>query len=261
MKIAVVTVNYFNPEETVACIKSFDKLKKIGLTLSFFVVDNGGSAESNQNLSRKLPQARIIKSINNLGFAGGSNLGIKLALKEKADYVLLINPDTIIETKDFFTQMLSVKADLVAPLIRYRENNLNIYDSGGKIDRLFGRNTHLTAHTKKIGSGKPDYFSGACILISSSVLRKIGLLNEGYFLYYEDADFCLRALKAGFSLSLCREAIIYHHLSTTTSKIGKKKISIIAASHLRFCRTHLPFLSSPFYLLFNLYLRFKTLLP
>ncbi len=231
------------------------------LKLSFYVVDNGGSLESSKYLSKKIPEAKIITSINNLGFAGGSNLAIKEALLNGADFVLLINPDTVIETKDFLIKMIETKADIVAPLIKYRLNNQITFDYGGKVDYLFGRNTHITSHFKNDPTDSPDYFTGACLLIKTAVFKKIGLLDEGYFLYYEDADFCLRAVQAGFTQKLCREAIVFHSLSTTTSKIGKKKISIIVSSHLRFCQKHLPVLSAPFFLAFNLYLRLKILFP
>lgn len=259
MKLAIITVNYHNPDETVACLQSFNDLSKGKTQLSFYVVDNGGSSESSKYLSKKLPKAQIITSIKNLGFAGGSNLAIKEALLDGANSVLLINPDTIIETKDFLLEMLETKVDIAAPLIKYRANNQITYDYGGKVDYVFGRNTHLTSHLKHSTENCPDYFTGACLLIKTAVFEKIGLLDEGYFLYYEDADFCLRAVKAGFTQKLCPKAIIFHSLSTATSKIGKKKISIIASSHLRFCRKHLPIIASPLFLFFNLYLRGKYL--
>jgi GT2 family glycosyltransferase len=258
-KIAVVTINYRIPDETVACIRSFDKLKTVNLSLSFFVIDNGGTADTGRELARRLPGVDVIVSNKNLGFAGGCNLAIKEALNKKFDYVLLINPDTLIESVSFLEEMIATEADIVSPLIKYISKGKDTYDFGGKVDHVFGRNTHITGNTKSIPSEKPDYFTGACLLIKTKVFKKIGLLDDGYFLYYEDADFCLRAAKAGFSQKLCSKAILFHYLSTTTSKIGKKKVEILANSHLRFCRTPLPILNIPLYRMFNSYMRSKLL--
>lgn len=259
MKLSIISVNFHNEKETIACFRALDKTNKGDLVLSFIVVDNEGSAASGKFLSKNLPGAIVITSQTNLGFAGGSNLGIKRALRDGADYVLLINPDTLVETQNFLPEMINTGADLTAPLIRYRQNGQIIYDHGGKVEPLFGRNTHLTSTSKNPPSQSADYFTGACLLIKTSVFRKIGFLDPGYFLYYEDADFCLRAAQAGFTQKLCPGAIIFHHLSTTTSKIGSKKIAITADSHLRFCRRHLPAFSFPFYISFNLYLKSKLI--
>jgi GT2 family glycosyltransferase len=260
MKIAIITVNYHNPEETISCIKSIKNSRNDNLSSYYYVVDNGGSKESTSGIANKLPGTFVINSPKNLGFAGGCNLALKRAFKKDVDFVLLINPDAVIESKNFLLKMILTGADLVAPLIRYSKNGIQTFDHGGKIDYLFGRNTHLTSIYKRPISGSPDYFTGACLLIRTTVFKKIGLLDDGFFLYYEDADFCLRAVKAGFVQRICREAEIFHHLSTTTSKMGKRKITILANSHLRFCQKHLPYFSIPLYLVFNLYLRTKALL-
>lgn len=261
-RIAVVVVNYHNQDETVACLESFAYLEKGDYSLSFYVVDNGADSKSTTALKQRLPLATVINSPKNLGFGGGSNLGIKRSLQDNADYVLLLNPDTKIESSDFLSQMISCQSDIVSPLIKYFHNNQIIYDYGGRIDYLWGRNTHYTSH--KLGAlfdHRPDYFTGACLLVKASVFNKVGLFDEGYFLYYEDADFCLRAVRAGLNQTLCSKASIFHLLSTTTSKLGSRKIKILSDSHLHFCRKYLSAFAQPFYLVFNFYLRFKSFYP
>jgi len=257
--IGIVIVNFHNPNETLACVKSLENVEKKHLRTTFYIVDNGGTAISSKSLSKKLPQAQIINSRNNVGYSKGCNLGIKAAIKNGAGYILLINPDTTVNSKRFLSELIGMGSDLTSPLIQYRQNNRLVYDFGGKIDYLFGRNTHLRSGKKTVHLGIPDYFSGACILIKNSVFKKIGYLDENYFLYYEDADFCLRAIEAGFTQKLCRKVVIFHRLSTTTNKLGHEKIRILANSHLRFCRKHLSWIFAPFYIFFNLFLRAKTL--
>ncbi len=260
MKIAVITVNYHNQEETVACIKSFSKSKSGESNLYFYVVDNGSTSNSFAHLTKNLAGVKIIRSTTNLGFAGGNNLGIKQALKDGADYVLLINPDSLIDSKDFVSELLKENSDIAAPVIKYNKDGQNTYDFGGVVDHKFGRNTHLTSRKLKLPSQLPDYFTGACLLIKAKVFKRIGYLDDSYFLYYEDADFCLRAVKAGFTQKIAIKAILFHHLSTTTSKLGKGKLWILAQSHLLFCRKHLSVMASPLYLIFNLFLRVKFFL-
>lgn len=262
VKIAVVTVNYNNAKDTSECIRSFYKLDTSGLEISIIMVNNGSTEKESQNLKEKFPEIIFINSSVNKGFAGGNNLGIKKATENKADYILLINNDATVQNKDFFQNLLKSKEEIISPLIIFKKNGKTTYDFGGKVDWLFGRNTHINSSNKKYdGNTKPDYISGACLFIKAIVFRKIRLLDDKYFLYYEDVDFCLRAKKAGFKLGINSKSQIFHHLSSSASKLGKRKIKILADSHLRFCMRHLPIISAPFYLSFNLYLRLKTFLP
>lgn len=254
-KVVVITVNYNNGEITKECIRSFAKVCNKNIDLSFIVVDNGSTEEASLLLEKDLPNVKFIYSTSNLGFAGGNNLGIKLALKNGADYVLLINNDAVINECNFLIDILKVKADIVSPLVKYLYKGKTAYDYGGKVDKIFGRNSHLHFLPNKT----PDYFSGVCLLINTKVFKKTGLLDDKYFLYYEDADFCLRAKKHGFKLGFCPESSIFHNLSTSANKFGKRKTYILANSHLRFCTRHLPLYAFPFFLVFNLYLRTKTL--
>lgn len=255
-KVSIITVNFNNGHLTSETIKSFTKVSKTGVNLTVTVVDNGSIELRSLKLKEEFPKIHFIKSKKNLGFAGGNNLGIKHALKNHADYILLINNDATIKNKDFFQELLKIKGDIISPKVEYVKNGKTTLDFGGKVDYLFGRNYHLNKKTHI----KPDYYSGVCLLIRSEVFRKVGLLDDNYFLYYEDVDFCLRAKKIGFKLKYCPTAKIFHHLSMSTNKLGKKKISILADSHLRFCREHLPKTSMPFYLAFNSYLNLKTLI-
>ena len=255
-KIFVITVNYNNGAITSECLQSFAKVNKAEIDLSLIVVDNGSTEEASLKLESQTKGVKFIYSKTNLGFAGGNNLGIDFALKNKADYILLINNDATVEDKDFFTQLLKTKGDIVSPLVKYRHNGKLTYDYGGQVDWLFGRNTHLNQKSSVI----PDYYSGVCLLIKSEVLKKTKELDDSFFLYYEDTDFCLRAKKLGFTINMCPSVSIFHHLSVSSNKLGKRKLTILANSHLRFCWRHLPIYSLPLYLSFNIYLRLKTLL-
>ncbi|HOX96026.1 MAG TPA: glycosyltransferase family 2 protein [Candidatus Woesebacteria bacterium] len=254
-KIVVITVNYNNASLTAETLKSFKDIDTGDIDLSLVVVNNGCSEPATAKLIKQFPKVKFLFSKTNLGFAGGNNIGIKYALNNHADYLLLINNDATVESKHFFQKLLKTKGDIISPKVEYLNQGKKIYDYGGKVDYLFGRNYHLNKITKV----KPDYFSGVCLLIKTSVFNKLNGLDDRYFLYFEDADFCLKAIKLGYKINYCPSVKIFHHLSVSSNKLGKRKLIILANSHLRFCLRHLPLISAPFYLTFNLYLRFKSL--
>lgn len=253
--IGLISIHYKNAKDTKALLASVEKVNSINFILKQYIVDNASNDGTMEEVEKAYPNIISIHSENNLGFAGGNNLGIARAIKNNCDYILLINNDTIINEKDFFDKLLLSKGDIISPLIKYHKNGKVTYDYGGIVDKIFGRNTHLHS----LPSKTPDYFSGVCLFIKKEVFMRIKM-DDRYFLYYEDVDFCLRAKENGFKLGFCPSVSIFHSLSSSTNKIGKRKIIILANSHLRFCLKHLPIFSFPFYFTFNLYLRLKTLL-
>lgn len=148
----------------------------------------------------------------NLGFAKGMNKGIKEAMKKGAEAVLLLNQDTVVE-KNFLIPLLTNKADIVSPVIKFRREGKRVYDFGGRINWWIGRSKHLESlRDSWFKSLKIDYVSGCAMLIKKSVLEKIGFFNEKYFFYFEDVDFCLRAKKAGFTVACEPKSIVLHQL-------------------------------------------------
>lgn len=253
-KVGVVVVNYNNPEDTRETLKSLYGANTPKIKLDIYLVNNGCTDLESSYLKEEFPLITQIDSSKNLGFGGGNNLGIKKALQQGVDYIMLVNNDIKIKSKDFFGEMLKTKKDLVAPVIYSYVNKVKKYDFGGVVDKLFGRNTHLKSQSEA------DYYSAACLLINAQVFKKNIFFDEDYFLYYEDVDFCLRAKKLGFSCGLAPNALVFHKLSASTNQLGPKKIKYLAQSHLRFCLEHLPKISFPFYIFFNIYLQSKRLL-
>ncbi len=254
-KIGAVVVNYNNPSDTRETLKSLLRFStnQEGFGLAIYLVNNGCTDPESSRLVEQFPHVVQIVSNTNLGFAGGNNLGLKKALKDGCSHVLFINNDATIISHDFFEKMLLSGFSITSPLIEYTQNGKTVHDYGGKIDYLFGRNTHI------LSPGKADYYSGACLFTKSEVFKKIRGFDEAFFLYYEDVDFCLKAKEAGFAIGLLTSVKIFHRLSSSTNKLGAKKIKILAKSHLLFCRRYLPVISFPFYSLFNLYLNSKRI--
>jgi len=184
-KVFIIVLHYQNWDDTNECLKSLEKLDYPNFEK--IVIDNDK---------------------DNRGFAGGNNLGIKKAMEKNADYILLLNNDTVVEP-DFLRKLVGAgesneRAGILGPLI-YEYGTDKIHFAGGKINWLYTKGRHVT--------GAIDYITGACLLIKRKVVEKIGLMDEDYFLYCEDVDWCLKARKSGFSCLVVLDSKVSHKVS------------------------------------------------
>lgn len=227
MKIAVIILNYNGWQDTSECVKSLKNLKNSVFKTQIIVVDNDSNDDSKNQLS-KIKDIILIQSERNIGYSGGNNLGIKKALDDRCDYMLILNNDTFVD-KSLIQNLTNAakKADIIAPKIyfapgyefhknKYKKNELGnvIWFAGGKIDWKNIIGYHLGVDEVDKGqfskTKEIDFATGACMLVSRKVFEKIGLFDEKYFLYLEDMDFCYRAKKAGFKTLFEPKAIIWH---------------------------------------------------
>jgi GT2 family glycosyltransferase len=222
-KIAIVILNWNGYADTSECIISLQKITYDNYQI--VVVDNGSVKEDYLLLKKNFPEIEVIKSESNLGFTGGNNLGIQYAMKMNPDYLLLINNDTIVEP-NFIQPLLNVfeedkNAGIAAPQINYFYDPQKIWTAGGKISRLRGSGF---AYSDRIESWiKPDnksvtFVSGCCMLIKKEVFEKIGLFDENFFLYVEDADLCFRTTHAGYKIIVNHHSKILHKVSYSTKE-------------------------------------------
>ncbi len=264
IKFFVIIPLFNNQKDIITCLKF---LIKAYPEVNLIIVDNNSIDNSFQLInSLNHKELQIIKNKTNLGFAKAANKGFKLALRQGAEAVLLLNPDTLIN-KGFLEPLLTNPADIVGPILKFKRKGEWIYDFGGEINWWIGRCYHLE-HFKNTQGGVPfpprrwkeiDYISGACMLIRRKVFEKIGFLDERYFLFFEDADFCLRAKRTGFRIALEPKSMIIHKLSE-----GKKKplyyFYHLLRSNFIFINNWLPFYRRPIAYLYLLALSFKILL-
>ena len=225
-KVAIILVNYNGYAETIQCIES---LKNIDYdNYHVFIVENGSTNNSYDILSRYLVESdcarfcTLKKSKENLGFSGGNNIGIKEAIEQGYEYVMLLNNDTIV-TPDFLNILIN-NADnksIVTPRIMYwNEKDKNWY-AGGKLSKVLGRAWHNNIG-KKYLKNRDDrcynvsFISGCCMLMHVDVIKKIGLLEEKYFLYYEDTEYCWRADDSSVQMKYVGSSVIYHNVSSST---------------------------------------------
>jgi len=264
----VVIVNFNNQKDIILCLQS---LIKAYPKINIVVVDNASTDNSLQSIiSLRYEKLTVIKNKKNMGFAKGANIGIKFALKKGAERVLLLNPDTEVN-KGFLEPLLLNKADIVSPIIKFKRKGQWVYDFGGKINRWLGRSYHIedfhlggVMASLRSACHHPrclpiDYISGCCMLIRRKVFDKIGLLDEKYFLFFEDVDFCLRAKKAGLKIALEPKSMILHKLSEGKEKSLKYMYHLLK-SNLIFINTWLPVYRRPIAYFYLWLLAFKILL-
>jgi GT2 family glycosyltransferase len=219
MKLIVVILNWNGKNDSIACV---DSLKKSAAPhFDIVVVDNGSEDNSAPAISKKFPFITVLETGQNLGYASGNNVGIEWALKQKSDLILLLNNDTIVD-RHFIASLLKAAQDspntgiFGAYPLRYNEPE--------KLDHLGGKWNSQTASFDLVGLGASDgfqttvpldYVCGCSILVRREVFESVGLLESTFFLFWEEADFCMRAKKAGFAIEICYGAKLLHKVSAS----------------------------------------------
>ena len=245
LSIAVILVNWKKYNLTSKCIDSLNKSNYKNFKI--ILVDNEYSEKSLIDLRNKHKELIVFKEKNNLGFAGGNNIGIRYALENDYDYIMLLNNDTEVKENFILPLVERIEKDhflgAVQPLILNFSNKSIIWNAGGKLNKFLGL-TSTRLNNNKLNSSivfddYTDWISGCCILIKSEILTKVGLLDEKFFNYYEDVDWSLRMKNLGYDLGFVKESIIYHH-GSSSSKNKKTKEGVISSKiHYFNIRNHI----------------------
>lgn len=213
----VVLVNWNQFELTAACIRSLQETAAAQLRI--VVVDNGSADDSAARLQATFgAQIDLLCQGSNLGFTGGNNAGIRFALEQEADYILLLNNDTIVAPG--FLGPLVERAEAgpgVGPVtakIYFMHDPTLLWAAGGRLNLLLGQaqnRGHGERDRGQYDHAEPvDYTTGCCLLARRAVFEKVGLLDDRYFTYFEDADWCLRAREAGYTCWYEPAAHLWH---------------------------------------------------
>lgn len=225
-KIALIIVHFGNPEVTYRCVESINDLALE--LIQIIIVNNSDKKLENIDFKKVI----MVDSKENIGYAGGCNLGIKEAMELNFDHFLICNND-IVFTKNFFIELIQKISEIkdpfiAAPKILTTLQPDKIWYNGGSINKFKMEAIHDTKDSC-LGFKKTDFVNGCCFYLSKQVIDGIGYLDENLFLYQEDLDFSLRAKKHSIGLFIIDTAIIYHKISSATSSnniIGKYKTDI-----------------------------------
>ena len=235
-KLAIILVNWNSYELTKNTIISLQA--STYTNYSIIVVDNASSDDSLQQLKKEFPSIIFLESNNNLGFTGGNNLGMQYALEKKFELQLLLNNDVEVEP-DFLEPLIDVfkneKIGAAQPLIYFHHNHELIWNAGSKYNALLGITTTPGYNTIDIGQKqkkihkKIDWITGCAFMVRSSVLHKVGLLTEAFFIYYEDVDLSFKIKKSGYELAYVPGSVIYHIAGMAHKSLQKTKEGYMSA--------------------------------
>ena len=229
-KVFVTILNYNGNKDTRNCLNSLEELNIADFELNVVVVDNASREKFNEDKKYQKFNLKIIRSEENLGFSGGQNLGIKFALDNGADYVVILNNDVILD-KNLIIELLKTfdekDCGIVSPKIyfakghefhkdRYKQDEQGrvIWYAGGQVDWQNVIASHIGVDEVDKGQYSSveeiDFASGCCELIKREVFGKAGFFDDRYFLYYEDNDLSQRVKKQGFKIYYQPKAILWH---------------------------------------------------
>lgn len=229
--IWIVILNFNGVKDTLECIASLIKSDNKGFKQKILVVDNASHDNSVSIIKKQFPDVIVVENKINKGFSGGMNSGIVCAISNEVDYVLLLNNDTIVDAKmiqELFNQSEEdLRNFIVSPKIyftkgseyhkdRYKKEDLGkvIWYAGAIMDWAnvigYHRGVDEVDHGQYENATKIDFASGCCMLIRKDAFDTIGLLDDKYFLYYEDSDFSERVRRAGYNIIYAPKAVLWH---------------------------------------------------
>jgi GT2 family glycosyltransferase len=232
VKVTAVVLSWNGREDTLACLRSLE-----GEDVDVIVVDNA----SEDGTAEAVTGAEVIRNERNLGYAGGMNVGIRRALERGADAVLLLNNDVEVEPGAVAALAGAAEgAGAVCPVIVFADQPERVWYSGARFDPRRGYNgRHLTGLPGALS--ETGRICGAAVLIPREVLDQVGAFDESLFAYAEDADWSLRARKAGYPLLVEPRSRVRHQVSASTGGEGSDSALYYSTRNtLAVCERHAP---------------------
>lgn len=258
--VSVITVNYNQAKLTLELLEALQKLTYKNVEV--IVVDNASRESPEEAIKSAYPDTIVIMSPENLGFAGGNNLGTKAA---KGEYIFYVNNDIDI-TPDAIERLLEIFRDypdagIACPKFHYYyKPNIIEFAGYNPVNPFTGRNVPVGSYEEDKGQHEEiistHYAHGGGMFVSREVIEKIGMMPELYFLYYEEFDWCESIKKAGYKIYYQPKATIYHKSSETVGRASPLRTYYLNRSRVLFMRRNVPF---PKFLFFACYLTFITI--
>lgn len=219
-RVAIVVLNWNNPRDTLACLASLMHVTYDNYTI--LVVDNGSTDDSVARIRAAYPSVALIETGENLGYAGGNNVGIWHALDAGADYVCILNNDIVV-APGFLEPLVeaTVGADesiaITSPAVCEGSRPSVIWCLGAGIVWRDGSVFRMhSGEAYSVWAGEPpfeaDYVPGSAMLVPRQAWEQVGMISEDYFLYYEEADWCVHARRAGFRILAVPGAVVWHNV-------------------------------------------------
>jgi len=220
--VAIVILNWNGWRDTLACVASCRKLTWPDFRI--VVVDNASTDGSEEFLRQHLSEVEVIQSGSNLGFAGGNNRGIQRAREFGAQFIWLLNNDAVTDPKALTMLVEAMRDDpgagIAGSKILYYDEPQRIWFAGGMWEK--GKLHWRQRGANQLDEGQYDEVcevgsvSGCSMLVRSTAIDKMGLMDESYFLYWEDTEWCARARSNGYRVLFVPGAQVWHKVSSST---------------------------------------------
>jgi len=243
--VAFVILNWKQRELTLACLKSVVSINYPPDRVRIVVVDNASQDGSVEAVCDAYPGVIVIENSENLGYAGGNNVGIRWALKVGVDYIFILNNDVIV-SKDVLRHLLpsfieDPQVALTTPLIVDSVDSTRVWSLGASLvyNRGEVRRLYADQEVSSVSFLEPflvDVAPGSAMMVKANIFSDIGLMDEAYFLFYEEGDWCLAIGARGFSIYAVPRAVVWHKGSATIGKDSAAVDYYMVRNRLRFIR-------------------------
>jgi GT2 family glycosyltransferase len=213
--IYIVILNSNRRDDTLACLASL--AESTYQNQKIIVLDNKSTDGSVEAVRLAFPNVQIINLADNLGYAGNNNVGIEEAIKREADWVLVLNEDTIL-SPDCLVELVKVgesdpKIGIVGPMV-YHHNEPDVIQSAGGMLGKYWQSQHLGKNELDRGQFRSphpvEWISGCAILVRKAVIQQVGMLDANFFIYWEETEWCIRASRSGWQIVHVPQAKIWH---------------------------------------------------
>ncbi len=247
MNAAIVIVSWNGRGDLLECLASLEKLEPPRPRI--IVVDNGSTDGTGEAVRERYPEAELVTLPENLGFAGGNNRGIERALEGGAEFVCLLNNDTVADP-GFLRELLRAagkhpRSGILGSRVLYRSRPETVWSQGISVGRLTGR-VRAPHHNRPVTSvpnhpERVDGVSGAAMLLRTETLRETGLFDEDFYLCFEDLDLCLRAREKGWEVMTVPSSLVYHSVSSSMGgEYSSRSVYYATRNHFLLFRNRLP---------------------
>ncbi|MEW5739585.1 MAG: glycosyltransferase family 2 protein [Myxococcota bacterium] len=238
-RVAVILLNWNGWRDTVAAVESVERQRVPASWI--VVVDNASTDGSEAELRARCPRAVVLQSGANLGFAGGNNVGVRWSLAQGADAVWLLNNDAVAD-EGALGALIEVDEQrpdagaIGARIYEYAERERLQCWGGGWINLWAGRAREFN---RRVSEEQLDYISGCALYLPRRAIERSGMLDEGFFMYFEDAELSLRYREQGWSLAVAPDAKVFHK-GGASARPGRRQARWRTQSLLRVLRLHAP---------------------
>ncbi len=238
--VHIIVLNWNGWQDTVECIAALQQLDYPDYHI--VVADNSSTDGSEQHIRSAYPDIDLLQTGANLGYAGGNNVAIRHALQHGAEYILIVNPDLVLESQALHVLIQTAIAHpdigALSPVVFYKDRPHDLWSSGTHIDWQQGRITCDTTSPPPASFYPSEGAAGCCMLLSARALQTVGLFDERYFLIHEETDLCQRMLAAGFRVGFCTDVSVLHQGHSALKNESPKQTYYSTRNRLVFFRRH-----------------------